>query len=157
MLTGHGATPIGRDSDGNPHLYPEDVVILGHRPPDLDPDVALELDRVPTEIARMSADEILGTGPRRVAKRWERALGAGGRVWLHLDLDVLDEEALPAVSYPQPRGLDWTALEELVGVFLGSESLVGLSIADFNPDLDRTGAHARTVVDGLSRAAADAP
>jgi arginase len=33
--------------------------------------------------------------------------------WLHLDLEVLDEAALPAVTYPQPRGLDWDAFVAL--------------------------------------------
>jgi arginase len=153
MLTGRGAASIGRDPAGNPLLQPEEVVILGHRPAELNPDVAFELGLVPAEIARMSADEILDVGARRVAQRWERALAARGRVWLHLDLDVLDEGSLPAVSYPQPRGLDWRALEELVGVFLGSESLVGLSIADFNPELDPGGACSRRVVEALRAAA----
>jgi len=35
---------------------------------------------------------------------------------------------------------------------LASDALVGLSVADFNPDLDEGGTHARRVVDALASA-----
>jgi arginase len=57
-------------------------------------------------MARMSADEVAAAGPAEVGRRWERVLAQRGHAWLHLDLDALDEAALPAVSYPQPHGLD---------------------------------------------------
>ena len=41
----------------------------------------------------------------------EAADRAGRRIWLHLDLDVLTSDALPAVSYLQPVGLDWDELD----------------------------------------------
>jgi arginase len=79
-------------------------------------------------------------------------LGDRGPAWLHLDLDALDEAAHPAVSYPQPRGLDWDTFVALARPLLASDALVGASVADFNPDLDEDGAHARRVVDALARA-----
>jgi hypothetical protein len=45
---------------------------------------------------------------------FSRSVGRSSRpAWLHLDLEVLDEAALPAVTYPQPRGLDWDAFVAL--------------------------------------------
>jgi arginase len=82
----------------------------------------------------------------------ERALAGRGPAWLHLDLDALDQTALPAVTYPQPGGLNWDAFVMLARPLLASEALVGVSIADFNPSLDEDGAHARRVVDALARA-----
>jgi arginase len=152
MLTGDGPPGLVDVGGKVPLVEPADVVILGHRPASLHPDVALELRRVPAEIARMSAEEIAAQGPAEVARRWEAALAARGRAWLHLDLDALDEAELPAVSYPQPRGLDWDGFEALARGFLASEALVGLSVADFNPDLDGEGVHARRVVEALARA-----
>jgi arginase len=75
-----------------------------------------------------------------------------GPAWLHIDLDALDEAALPAVSYPQPRGLDWESFVALARPLLASDALVGTSVADFNPDLDEDGAHARRIVDALASA-----
>jgi arginase len=70
--------------------------------------------------------------------------------WLHLDLDVLDEAVLPAVSYPQPRGLDWDELVALARPLVAARNLLGVSVADFNPDRDPDGSHAVRVVDALA-------
>ncbi len=35
-----------------------------------------------------------------------------------------------------PGGLDWDQLDQLLGPVLGSERLIGLSVADLRPDLD---------------------
>jgi len=152
MLTGDGPRGLVDLTGAVPLVDPADVVILGHRPASLHADAALELARVPSTVARMSAEEIAAGGPAEVGKRWERALADRGPAWLHLDLDALDEEALPAVSYPQPRGLDWDAFVALVRPLLASDGLVGVSVADFNPDLDEDGAHARRVVEALHAA-----
>jgi arginase family enzyme len=74
-------------------------------------------------------------GGRRAARLAERP------AWLHLDLDVLDERALPAVSYPQPLELDWE-LVALVRPLLAEANLLGVSVPDFNPDRDADGTHA---------------
>ncbi|MEO5792051.1 MAG: hypothetical protein ABIR67_08250 [Gaiellaceae bacterium] len=59
---------------------------------------------------------------------------------------------LPAVTYTQPRGLDREAFVALVRPLLASAALAGVSVADFNPDLDEDGAHARRVVRALAAA-----
>ena len=87
-----------------------------------------------------------------MGERWARALAARGPAWLHLDLDALDQAALPAVSYPQPRGLDWESFVALARPLLASDALVGASVADFNPDLDEDGAQARRIVNALASA-----
>lgn len=152
MLTGDGPAELVALAGEVPAVDPADVVILGHRPAELDPGAELELRRLPQETARLSAEEIVSAGPREVGERWERAIAGRGLAWLHLDLDALDESELPAVTYPQPRGLDWGSFVELVRPLLASAALVGLSVADFNPDLDPDGAHAQRVVEALAGA-----
>ena len=152
MLTGNGPPELVDLAGEAPLVEPPDVVILGHRPPSLNQDVALEMGRVPSAIARMTAEEVAVAGPTEVGKRWERLLADRGPAWLHLDLDALDEAALPAVSYPQPRGLGWDAFVALARPLLASDALVGCSVADFNPDLDEDGTDARRVVDALASA-----
>jgi arginase len=155
ILTGDGPPELVDLAGEPPAIDSEAVVVLGHRPPGLDPGVALELERVPPELARLSADEIAAQGPGEVGELWERRLAARGYAWLHLDLDALDETALPAVTYPQPHGLDWPGFVALIRPLLASEALAGVSIADFNPDLDPDGAHASRVVEALAEAIAD--
>jgi arginase family enzyme len=149
ILTGHaGSALLG---PAGPRLDPAAVVLMGHRPDDLGADVAFENARLDSAIDAVTAPQIRELGPGRVA---ERALARlrGRPAWLHIDLDVLDPEAVPAVSYPQPRGLDWGELGELLRPLATAPGLVGMSIADFNPRLDPEGVHARRVVDELAAA-----
>jgi arginase len=57
---------------------------------------------------------------------------------------------LPAVSYPQALGLDWDQVVELVRPLAAAPNLLGLSVADFNPDRDTDGTHAAQVVEVLA-------
>jgi arginase len=147
ILTGHGPPGL-LDGDG-PLVDPGAVVLLGHRPGDLHPDVALENARLDPAIHALTAPEVRERGAARVGEEAAARL-ARRPAWLHLDLDVLDEAALPAVSYPQPRGLDWDELVALARPLVAARNLLGVSVADFNPDRDPDGSHAVRVVDALA-------
>jgi arginase len=58
---------------------------------------------------------------------------------VHIDLDALDEEALPAVTYGQPLALDWPDFEDLLAPLVASAALLGGTLADFNADHDPNG------------------
>jgi len=60
--------------------------------------------------------------------------------------------ASAAVSYAQPEGLRWDELVELAGPLLAAPNLIGVSLADFDPDRDPTGDWAHRVVDALQTA-----
>lgn len=40
--------------------------------------------------------------------------------WLHTDLDVLASAELAAVDYPQPGGLTWSQLSDLISAALAT-------------------------------------
>jgi arginase len=102
------------------------------------PDRAVPGDDV-ASLTRRELDRI-----RAVTKRW----------WLHVDLDVLSTDALRAVDYLQPGGLDWTDLDELTRAALATEGCVGWSVVDYNPDLDPNGAAAERIIEYVKAAAA---
>ena len=54
------------------------------------------------------------------------------------------------MTYPQPLGLDWNEFVALLRPLAGAEGVLGVSVADFNPDLDPDGEWARRVVDALA-------
>jgi arginase len=150
ILTGHGAKGLVDIAGRPPLVRPEDVTILGHRPASAGEDVAEELGFVPGEIDRVDATAVSEQGAAATGRKAERRLAARGRAWLHVDLDVLESELFPAVSYPQPGGLNWQDLIALVGPLAGSRALLGASIADLNPARDPDGARAAEVVDRLA-------
>jgi arginase len=128
----------------------EGIVLLGHRPPESDEDVAAELGRMPAELARVSAPAIREAGPEETGREWAARLGGRGPAWVHLDLDVLDRETMPAVTYPQPYGLGWDELEALLSPLVRHPALIGLSVSDLEADLDPAGEYAARTVDLLA-------
>jgi arginase len=146
ILTGHG--PPGLLQRDGPLLEPAAVVLLGHRPAELHPDVARENARVDPAIHALTAPEVRERGGALVGTDAAARL-AGRPAWLHIDLDVLDERVLPAVSYPQALGLDWDDLVGLARPLFAAPNLLGVSVADFNPDRDADGTHAGRVVEAL--------
>jgi arginase family enzyme len=146
ILTGHG--PPGLLERDGPLLEPAAVVLLGHRPAELHPDVARENARVDPAIHALTAPEVRERGAALVGTEAAARL-AGRPAWLHIDLDVLDERVLPAVSYPQALGLDWDDLVGLARPLFAAPNLLGVSVADFNPDRDADGTHAGRVVEAL--------
>jgi arginase len=86
----------------------------------------------------------LGSAPvgRVASTHAERLRDSTDGWWLHVDLDVLSTEALPAVDYPQPGGLSWSQLEELADAGIRAGGCVGASIVIYNPDLDPDGSGA---------------
>ena len=149
FLLGRAPSAIAELAGGEPLLEPDRVVLLGHRPAWLDPDVERELELVPEGLVRLDAPAIVERGPA-AAGRDAAAQLSGRPLWIHLDLDVLDADVLPAVSYPQSQGLDWDVLEELIEPLLDAPALVGLSVADLEPDRDPDLRHTRRVVEFLA-------
>jgi arginase len=77
-----------------------------------------------------------GVAGARAADR----LGPDGRpFWIHLDLDVLDERAMPATDYLMPEGLEWDELAQVLAPLGASPALAGLSLGCLNPEKDPGG------------------
>ena len=67
--------------------------------------------------------------------------------WLHVDLDVLSSEALPAVDYRQDGGLSWSDLTALTRSAISAGGCLGATVTIFNPDLDPDGRYALAIVE----------
>lgn len=59
--------------------------------------------------------------------------------WLHFDTDVLHDEENPAVDYRIPDGLRFDECEQLMSACIASGKVMGISIAIYNPRLDKDG------------------
>jgi arginase len=145
------AAAVGRhwpsiaDLDGlGPYFRPEDTAHAGCR----DDDAALEevtavLGAVlPASLVRRQGVE---AAARRVLGVTDRA-GLDG-YWLHLDVDILDPDVMPAVDSPDPGGLD---PDELTGLLAAlAPRAVGAQVTVFDPDLDPDGSRAALLTDIL--------
>jgi agmatinase len=56
-----------------------------------------------------------------------------GKVYLTIDLDVLDPAAMPSTGTPEPGGLDWNTLMEYLRKVFSSTEIVGFDVVEFAP------------------------
>jgi arginase len=147
FVTGYGPEGLVDLVGPPPIAQPGDVVVMGHRA-DSQEGNPRESDLVGERIHLVEAPAIKRGDPERLGRYVaERIEAQAGRFWLHFDVDVFDQEELPAVTYPVPDGLGWEHTEALLRPLVQSRRLVGLSIADFVPNKDPDGRYARHLVD----------
>ena len=104
------------------------------------------VESIASQVRTVTGPELVNGDAKRLAVRAVDQLRAATATWwLHVDLDVLSTEALPAVDYPQPGGLSWSELRRVTGAALTKGGCVGVSVVIYNPDLD-DGAHAEVIV-----------
>ena len=141
--------PAIADIDGlAPYFRPEAAVQLGCR--DDDEGLQEARDTLGGVLTSSAIQELGVPGTAAEALRITSA-AAGGR-WIHLDVDILDPDFLPAVDSPAPGGLDPAELTALLTAL--APHAVGAQITVFDPDLDPTGSGARLlrdiIVNGLA-------
>jgi arginase len=135
---------------GGPSTSPDRGLVLGARDPEEAVDVAGLLEGDLAELLVLSPEDLraqgLGdAGAFAAGSLTERA----GRYWIHLDVDVLDERAMPATDYLMPGGLEWDELGELLEPLCASPAVAGLSLGCLNPEKDPGGRLARRTCDLL--------
>ena len=144
LATGRGE-PLLSMWNGRALVMDRNVVQIGERD-ELDQDYAYR-DIEGTCIGRLPVRTVQTLGVQTTVERTLAKLAdASVPLWLHIDLDVLDQAVLPAVDSPGSPGLTFEELAELVGRFLKSRRLIGMDIAIYDPDLDPSGRHARAIV-----------
>ena len=69
---------------------------------------------------------------------------------MHLDLDVIAQEEFPAVVVPGSGGLSFEDVRAALKEMLRHKNVVGLDIAQYNPDKDPTGDGAKKLGDTVT-------
>jgi arginase len=108
-------------------------------------------------LTAIDADGLRARGGRALGIELVERFRDPGRLWVHLDVDVLDQEVFPATDYLMPGGLGWREITDLLGPLLTSPTLVGVSVGCYNPQKDLEGRDARALVDALRRSVSTDP
>lgn len=136
-----------------PVCPPAAIAILGYHDPieleDLGSQLAtnLRLGMFAADAATIQRDGPVSTGTVAL----EHVGRAADHIWLHIDLDVLDERVFPATDYLMSGGLDWDDLVELLRPVALDDRLVGWSISCYNPEKDPDGSNGRAIVTAIER------
>jgi arginase len=91
------------------------------------------------------------------ANALDRVLSSGKPFWIHLDLDVLDDAAMPANDHRLADGLSIGEVVAMVRRAIATGKAAGINVTIFNPDLDWDGSVARRIVNMLTAALQPAP
>ncbi|TGD89735.1 arginase family protein [Mycolicibacterium sp. CH28] len=137
VLLGHGAQPLLDFGARTPAFSDDRVVVLG---PFDEADAAALGSPDPRQFAPrtriVGVDELALNPSEHVRSALAALEAAADGFWLHLDLDVLSSDELPAVDYPDPRGLTFDELRSVLRPAFASPHLIGASVAILNPTLD---------------------
>lgn len=152
IVSGHEPTGVLVGGPGPPFFREQDIIALGVRDSAIarangSPDPRL----VAPGLRIIESQTLLAEGPASIGRHTAQDLAGGsGRYWLHLDLDVIDGEAMPAVDDPLPGGPNWRQTGELLKPLVRSPALLGADVTILNPALDPGGVYARRVVELLA-------
>ncbi len=135
---------------GGASLAVEDTAIVGYR----DKEEPLEHGMLQAEelgpgLTHLSVDELRAEGPGAAGERVASSLAARGAFWLHLDVDVLDQDVFAATDYLMPNGLSWEELGGVLGPLASAPAMAGASLACYNPEKDPGRRCGRALVEAL--------
>lgn len=152
LVTGRGQADLTDIEGRRPYVRYEDLAVFGMRDGDKGLPELRDLG------ASVWLDERIRTdGPEAAGEaapgRLERDELDG--FWVHLDVDILDPEVMPAVDSPSPGGISHDGLVALLKPLVGSPRCVGINVTVFDPDLDPDGRLARELADTLVAAVRD--
>jgi arginase len=143
-IIGRGAPELVRFWGETPLVREPDVTLFGITR--LDPPEREFLSKSP--LRHISAEEITAKGAAAAATEALTHIHADTREFvLHIDLDVIGQEEFPSVNVPASGGLSLDDVRDALTKFAAHKNLLGLDVAQYNPDKDRDGSNAKKVVD----------
>ncbi len=76
----------------------------------------------------------------------EKIHGQQHEFLLHLDVDVIAENEMPAVDHPGSGGLNLVYVRDVLGILVRQPRLAAIEIASYNPEKDADGRAAETII-----------
>ena len=105
-----------------PALAPSQVTVVGWSIPSAAPRPS---------IGSLSLAEVRRSGPREAARRALQAIPASAGIVLHFDIDVMQQQEMPAAYFPHAEGLTLPEATELLGVLLKDSRIRVIEVAEY--------------------------
>jgi arginase len=145
-VIGRGAPELVRFWGESPLVREPDVLLFGIER--LDPPEREFLAKSP--MRSVSATDVRKKGAAASTRDALAHLHTDAREFvLHFDSDVIAQEEFAAVNVPGSGGLSFDEVRQSLREVLSQKTLIGLDVAQYNPDRDPDGSGARKLVDLL--------
>ncbi|HTF30255.1 MAG TPA: arginase family protein, partial [Flavitalea sp.] len=133
IVTGQGSDSITNIYGQKPYTLQSDIAQFGNRYHDK----VFNGRFYKTDILKYDLDRLREEGMDSCARSFLTQLNKEVKgFWIHVDLDVLNDEIMPAVDSRQKDGLSYEELTELLTTLLRSEIATGIQFTIYDPDLD---------------------
>jgi arginase len=137
IITGHCHPKLSNIEGFGPYVKEENVFCVGNREYDEQYVKTIEDSNIHyvdlKSLRRIGTDDCCQAFLEMVAKN-----NLDG-FWIHLDVDVLNDEWMPAVDSRSPDGLNYQELKKILTPLLESPKSIGIEITILDPDLDPEG------------------
>ncbi|MDR6760136.1 arginase [Flavobacterium sp. 2755] len=148
IVTGNGHQKLANILNLSPYIKEENLWCVGNREYD---------DEYENEIRKSSAkylslQELRKQGIANAVKTFLSEVENKNLdgFWLHIDVDVLNDDIMPCVDSRTPDGLTYDEFNELTSYLFESKKLSGLEITILDPDLDETGQYTKEFVNNIT-------
>jgi len=146
LATGRGPDILTNFNNLKPLVTDEDIVAFGYR--DEEQARGNNSPALPPTIKSYNLREVRRLGIKNAVQSAIRYLEKdSNKFWLHFDVDVLDNDLMPAADNDVPGGLSFEEVKEILFTVISSGNVIGMNVTIFNPKLDSDGSLAKEIVD----------
>ncbi|MDB5127720.1 arginase family protein [Mucilaginibacter sp.] len=143
IICGNGPDKLTNINSLKPYIAEENIFAVGNR--------YLQNDYVKlitdSTINYYDLYKLRAGGIEHITKKFLEQTAHLDGFWIHLDVDVLDNELMPCVDSPQPGGLSYTELGSVIRALLLSPKIKGINITILDPD----GTYAKIFIENFSQ------
>lgn len=148
IVTGLGDERVTNINNLKPYVLEEHVFCVGNRELD-DSYVQPILD---SAIRYIDLPTLRKTGIAHIVKQFLEMIDQQqlDGFFIHFDVDVLNDDLMPAVDSRQPDGLDYVELIQILAPLVAHPQVVGLEITVLDPHLDQEGKYTSKFIQQLA-------
>jgi len=147
IVTGHGHHKLSNILNLGPYVNEENVWCVGNREFD-----ELYVSTIAnSKINYFDLNKLRETGIENCCNSFLRMVSENNLdgFWLHLDVDVLNDDIMPAVDSREKGGLFYDELKQILKILLHHNKASGIQITILDPDLDLTGVYTKQFVNEI--------
>lgn len=140
LALGYGPAVLANLDGVGPLVREADVAVFGYRG-DVSGYGTLTSQASRPNLLWLPLSEVKSQGASNAAKAVLSRFGSSSceGFWVHLDVDVLDDQIMPAVDSRQLDGLSYEQLGDVLLELIRSPSAVGMEVTILDPELDPDG------------------
>lgn len=137
IVTGYGHNKLTNILNLKPYFKEENVFCVGNR--DFDEKYIQPI--LKSEIEYFDLKKLRTNGPVNIANQFLELVQQHNLdgFFIHVDLDVLNDDIMPAVDSRAIDGLTYTEFAQLLKPLLASGKVIGMEITILDPNLDKEG------------------